>query len=180
MAEGEYRPVPQNAVERQPQGIPPLDAWMVQRIQQEQQYLEEGENVDPWYVSDSFFTYRNYVVMRMADLQGAANLPEAEKAGSPEEKAFLASIDYTHDAFDIVAYRYYRAHQRQTISEEVYEGSFGAQPRSKEPFTLSAREKETLQEITKAIDIPDDPQQRTYSLASIQPASEIVDSEEEE
>ena len=115
MAEQEYRPAQQTALERQPQGIPSLDVWMVQRIQQEKlrRGLSEGERLDPWYVSDSFLTYKDKIVRAEMDVRGLQAAHEAIETETQEEQAFWNSANRVHEAYDIIAYPHYDVHHQR-------------------------------------------------------------------
>ena len=158
--------------ERQPQGIPSLDVWMMERINQAKQQLGEGERIDPWFVSDLFLTYHELVTAKMMQVHVVDRASTLFKTQTPEEREFTRSIFRTRDAYDIVAYPYYNVGQQKIISEDVYEAD---PPQSQEPFTLTSREKGTLQKITSAIGIPDNPQQVTYSFSAIPPAPKVVE-----
>jgi hypothetical protein len=167
----------QLAGERQPQSIPPLDVWMLDRIHQAEQNLQEGERIDPWFVSDSFLTYKDKIISAEMDVRGAQHASEAIQTETPEEQAFWNSANRVHEAYDIVAYSHYNEHQQRLLSGEVHGSTFPyiKAVKSSEPFTLNGREKGTLQTITTALHIPDDPQQQTYSFTSIPPAPKIVE-----
>jgi hypothetical protein len=162
--------VPSTAVEAQPQGIPPLDVWMIQRIDTVKAQLGEGERVDPWYISDSFLTYKEVIHRAEMDVRGAETASNAIHTEAPAEQRLHASVQRLHDAYDITAYPFYSVGQQRLMSDDVHR----YHARSSKPFTLQQREKETLQKITTAIGIADDPKQVMYSFASLPQAPKVV------
>src|SRR2546421_7337859 len=163
------------AGERQPQGIPALDVWMMESINQAKQQLGEGQRIDPWFVSDLFLTYHEKITREMMNVRGIENaVEEVWDTETPAEIAFKKSLRRLQDAYDIVAYPFYTVGQQQMISNNVHDIQ-NSHRKSQQPFTLNSGEKATLQSITRAIGFPDNPQQVTYSFSSIPPAPKIVD-----
>lgn len=156
--------------ERQPQGIPPLDEFLMAYIQREQQCLEPGEQLDPWVLNEAFAQYEDKISAKMAQVRGS-NAIEAIKTTTPDEAAFWDSLRRVEYAFEIVAYpRYGNVRVQEIISDDVHVHH----AKVWDSFTLTGREKATLQKITTAIGIPDNPQQTTYSFSSIPPAPKII------
>ncbi len=156
--------------ERQPQGIPPLEVWIMEKINQAKQQLGEGESIDPWFVSDLFLTYHERVTARMMQIHGTDKPETLFETRTPEEEGFVRSIFRIRDAFAIVAYPDYNIDQQKLISDEVHRHHV----KSQKPFTLKTREKATLQSITRAIGLADNPHQLTYSFSSIPLPPKIV------
>lgn len=155
-------------------GIPPLDVWMKKRIDQAKQQLEEGEKIDPWFVSDLFLSYHELVTATMMQVHETDQPETLFETRTPQEEGLVQSIFYTKDAFTITAYPYYNVSQQKFISDTVHRAR---PPKSQEPFTLTQSEKATLHTISQAIDVPDNPHQYTYSFATIPPAPSIVEAD---
>lgn len=143
---------------------------MIQRIENVQAQLGEGERVDPWYISDSFLTYQEMIHRAEMDVREAKTANEALHTETPAEQVFHASVQRLHDAYDITAYPFYSVGQQRLLSDEVHR----YHARSPQPFTLQQREKDIFQKITTALGIASDPQQVTYSFASLPVAPKIV------
>ena len=135
--------------------------------------MRESETIPPEIIGDTLLTYQDQVIYDFAKARGQENnLLDAVTIQTPEEQAIIATIQHVRAAFNIVAYPYYPSDWQQVLSEDVHESSNHGKPQ--ERFTLTDEEKGILQQLTTLAGIPDNPDQRTYTYASI---PHIVESE---
>jgi len=132
----------------------------------------EGKPLDPFNVSDALMTYQDQVSARARKLTPQILLPGEParlvetRTPTQEDQAFLATIQHVRQAFDILAFSYFPPNYQQALSEEVHDPQTHIhQP--EESIRLTNAEKAILHQFTAVVGIPDDPEQFTYSYASI-------------